>query len=308
MEEAALYIPLEEERRDTRLLRVTRLAQSDEKETSFVAQLVHVALDDNPTYLAISYAWGEKSIVGHFLDSDGVETPLGYSKVILDVVSALVPPGATLHLWIDAICINQDDPYERASQVAIMGDIYRQAQQVIIFLGTADDTSTRAMDLLQLTRGFIQANGDVLPAMRIEDFEKLSLGAGIPPASWAAVAQLLSRPWFNRCWTVQEVALASDAVVVCGAHAVRWDELCQLSQWVVDNNGILFRVMEKHLPAASRMAYLEAPFRNPPSIAAARALQCAEKDPVILQQLLLRFRHFQSTDPRDKIFALLGCE
>lgn len=110
----------------------------------FVAQLVHANLEDNPTYVAISYAWDEHLAVGHFVDSNGADTP----------VSTLVPSGATLYLWIDAVCINQEDPDERASQVAIMEDIERQAQQVIVFLGIANDTSTRAMDMLQLTRGF----------------------------------------------------------------------------------------------------------------------------------------------------------
>lgn len=54
-EAAGLYTPLERERRHIRLLRVTRLAQSDAKETRFAAQLVHVTLDDNPTYLAFEY-------------------------------------------------------------------------------------------------------------------------------------------------------------------------------------------------------------------------------------------------------------
>ncbi|KAL2277885.1 hypothetical protein FJTKL_15165 [Diaporthe vaccinii] len=305
-EGAPLYAPLEKEKKEIRLLQVTRLAPFDGNDTRFVAQLVQVTLQDNPTYVSISYTWGEQSVVGHFVDSNGVETTLGYSQVILDIVRTLVPPGGTLYLWIDAICINQEDHDERASQVMIMSDIYRQAQQVVIFLGMADDASTRAMDLLQLTRGFIQANGDVLPPLNIEEFEKRSLGAGLNPAYWAAFAQLLCRPWFIRCWTVQEVALASDAVVVCGHHAVRWDELCQLCRWVVDNNGLLFQVMERHLPVASRMAYLEAPFRNPPSIAVARDLQCAEKDPSILQQQVLYFCHFRTSDPRDKIFALLG--
>lgn len=308
---APLYKSLEKEKKEIRLLQVTRSAQSDGNDTRFVAQLVQVSLEDNPTYVAISYVRGDQSIVGHFLDSDGIETPLGYSQAILDIVSTLVPAGGnTLYLWIDAACINPADRDERASQVAIMGDIYRQAQQVVIFLGTADDdgASTRAMDLLQLTRGFIQANGGVLPPLNIEEFERKSSGAGLNPAHWADVARLLCRPWFARCWAVQEAALASDAVAVCGRHAVRWDELCQLCGWVVDNNGLLFQVMEKHLPAASRMAYLEAPFRNPPSIAAALDMQRAEKDPLVLQRLLLRFRHFRTTDPRDKIFALLGCE
>lgn len=307
-DEAPLYTSLDKERKEVRLLRVSRLAPSSPEEKRFVGQLVHASLEDSPTYAAISYAWGEPSAVGHFVDSDGVETSLGYSQVVLDIFSTLVPPGDTLYLWIDAVCINQEDPDERASQVAIMGDIYRRAQQVIVFLGTADDASTRAMDLLQLTRGFMQANGNVLPALRVEDFEKRSLGAGIPPASWADVAQLLCRPWFARCWVVQEVALARDVMVVCGRHAVRWDELCRLCEWITDNNGILFRVLEKHYTGSNQLGHLKAPFRNPGSIMVARDLQRDAKDPAILQQLLLRFRNFHATDPRDRIFALLGCK
>lgn len=306
--QAPLYTSLDKEKKEIRLLQVTHLARPD-GEPRFAARLMQVALEDNPIYISISYAWGEQSVVGYFVDPDGVETPLGYSQVILDIVSTLVPPGGTLYLWIDAMCINQDDHDERASQVTIMSDIYRRAQQVVIFLGAADGASTRAMDLFQLTRGFIQANGDVLPPLAVDEFERRSRGAGLDPASWAAVARLLSRRWFTRCWAVQEAALASDAVVVCGRHAVRWDELCQICRWVMDNNGLLFRVMDRHLAEGSRMAYLGVPFRNPPSVEAAGRLQGAEgKDPVVLQRLLLRFRHFQATDPRDKIFALLGCE
>lgn len=156
----------------------------------------------------------------------------------------------------------------------------------------------------------MQANGHFLPALRVEDFEKSSLAAGIPPGSWAVVAQLLCRPWFTRRWVVQEVTLAPDLVVVCGRHAVRWDELCKLCEWVADNNGILFRVMEKHCLLGTHLtrAHLQTAFRKPGSINIARDLHSAAKNPAILQQLLLRFRHFQTTDPRDRIFALVGCK
>jgi len=44
-------------------------------------------------------------------------------------------------LWIDALCINQDDVLERNAQVAIMGRIYREAKKVLVWLGEAADDS-----------------------------------------------------------------------------------------------------------------------------------------------------------------------
>jgi hypothetical protein len=42
------------------------------------------------------------------------------------------------YLWIDALCINQDDDYERSAQVAIMGRIYQTARRVISWIGLSD--------------------------------------------------------------------------------------------------------------------------------------------------------------------------
>jgi hypothetical protein len=37
--------------------------------------------------------------------------------------------------WVDAICISQQDIIERGCQVALMGEIYSQAAQTMIWLG-----------------------------------------------------------------------------------------------------------------------------------------------------------------------------
>ncbi|KAF2803814.1 HET-domain-containing protein, partial [Mytilinidion resinicola] len=44
-------------------------------------------------------------------------------------------------LWIDAICINQEDTNGRNCQVQQMGDIYWEATQVLSWLGTNRHTS-----------------------------------------------------------------------------------------------------------------------------------------------------------------------
>lgn len=38
-------------------------------------------------------------------------------------------------LWIDAVCIDQTDHREKSRQVAQMGDIYRDAERVLVWLG-----------------------------------------------------------------------------------------------------------------------------------------------------------------------------
>lgn len=57
----------------------------------------------------------------------------------------------SLPIWIDALCINQQDVLERGHQVDMMGVIYRGAQRVIAWLGTPDleELESAALDVKQ---------------------------------------------------------------------------------------------------------------------------------------------------------------
>ena len=48
-------------------------------------------------------------------------------------------------LWIDALCINQNDDSEKEKQVAMMGTIFERAQNVVIWLGSESKDSNLAM-------------------------------------------------------------------------------------------------------------------------------------------------------------------
>ena len=52
-------------------------------------------------------------------------------------------------LWIDAICINQDDKQECGHQVQQMASIYENARQVIIWLGEATNSTDLLFDSLR---------------------------------------------------------------------------------------------------------------------------------------------------------------
>lgn len=106
-------------------------------------------------------------------------------------------------LWIDAICINQRDLEERSRQVQLMDLIYLKATSVVIWLG--DETPSSKVALATLSR-YLEDHqrGDQTVVHWIASnapFEDKTY-------SISCVLELMTRPWFSRCWTVQEYVLA----------------------------------------------------------------------------------------------------
>ena len=130
------------------------------------------------------------------------------------------------HTWADGVCINQDDMKERAQQVGLMADIYTRASLLLAWVGESDD----------YTRGAIQTAlilgklADITPNdqhsatnMRNPAFFAKVGAELIRPEQWWEWAILLSRPWFQRTWVLQEAMLSSidRAVIICGTMTVQ---------------------------------------------------------------------------------------
>ncbi|KAH4303477.1 hypothetical protein HBH64_071840 [Parastagonospora nodorum] len=119
---------------------------------------------------------------------------------------------AAIVLWVDALCINQQNNKEKSEQIQKMNAIYRKAGSVCIWLGTEDPHlhSSKAMK-------FIEEVIDLkkLPNLLTED--KFI-------HQWASLFQLLKWSWFSRRWVVQELALAREATVHCGQSEIHWDD------------------------------------------------------------------------------------
>jgi hypothetical protein len=105
-------------------------------------------------------------------------------------------------IWIDAICIDQGITPERNHQVAMMGDIYRNAKRVLAWLGPAADDSDAYFDYLE---SFATAEGDEMK--RIEEAGK------------RAAVFLNKRPYWRRAWIKQELILAKDITIYCGSRS-----------------------------------------------------------------------------------------
>ncbi|KAF2770479.1 HET-domain-containing protein, partial [Teratosphaeria nubilosa] len=92
-------------------------------------------------YACLSYCWGETMVRDVAILCDGYR--LNITRNLEVALKSLRDPRNERRIWIDQICINQEDIYERGHQVWIMKYIFRRAKEVVVFLGEGDDRSRK---------------------------------------------------------------------------------------------------------------------------------------------------------------------
>lgn len=164
-----------------------------------------------PQYEALSYVWGSPEPVCAITVNDH-ETMINSNLHV--ALKYLRRPTTSRILWVDQICINQKDPVEKSHQVARMGDIYRKATNVVIFLGPPTAPLTFFMDALANKR-----------LIDLQD-ESLNEPGSILQLAVEAICAFCSTPWWTRLWVQQELYLASgDPVWYCGDLSARTSQI-----------------------------------------------------------------------------------
>lgn len=110
----------------TRVLHILPATSPDMSDT-ISCQLSVISIDPSPEYRALSYVWGDPSATKSILVDN---TPFEVRENLWNYLAQARHEGYVDALWIDAICINQDDLDERSKQVAIMGQIYSKASEL----------------------------------------------------------------------------------------------------------------------------------------------------------------------------------
>jgi hypothetical protein len=179
--------------------------------------------DDDIVWDALSYAWGsdKNSSSVEIGCIDGAYLPITHN---LDVaLRHLRYKDRKRSIWIDAICINQSSVEEKSKQVAIMGHIFSQADNVIIWLGPERDLSREAIAILRQIGNSVEVNWNpdfMIPAISCPESDKhfADRDTVLPYRNGALVPvlQLFERDYFKRVWIRQEVALATRATIHCG--------------------------------------------------------------------------------------------
>ncbi|KAJ9621331.1 hypothetical protein H2203_007383 [Taxawa tesnikishii (nom. ined.)] len=232
-----------------------------------MCDLQRTQIDGHIEYEALSYCWGNPSVTVSVL-VNGVS--LQVTKNLAAALRALRSNSEARILWIDAICINQDDLAEKNSQVPLMGKIYTNSSRTIVWLGESDTESRRAFDLIQ--KGTRYYSKSINPVLR--------------------------NPWFRRIWIVQEVALAPSVIIQCGRHIAEWNKLIKAASVPGNDIGTMFN------PAEAGSKHLHPSFY--PMILDSTRNRVRERRWFPLREALRAFQPFDATKPVDKIFGIMG--
>jgi hypothetical protein len=239
-------------------------------------------------------------------------------------------------LWIDAICIDQTSVQERNQQVQFMHNIYRTADEVLIWLGREADDSKHAIDYLHFWYPFtLPRFGQSPPTLNGMSKARRSECRAVQRKSVLyarALEALLRRPFWSRIWIVQEILHGRRVTVTCGASRVRWEVLRSFiaSHPLVEDTS--FGPKKKPIRFPLKMtrtgrprkfrSYLPIPELKFQIIGPVQAIVRYHRDGSYYQgtsmrggqlklfkrmtTILKEFEYSQSTDVRDKIFALLS--
>ena len=253
--------------------------------------LATAALEDNPTYEALSYVWGTHTKEKVEITVDGY--CFFIAPNLAHALKALRHPTLTRVLWVDAICIDLPNNDERSHQVMMMQHIYKTATSTLVYLGEPTEHTETDMQHLQ---AFIQpyAQGKEAPWSHI----------AIPNLE-RSINNILTRPWFERMWTIQEAVLARKTTLQCGSHRVQWaGDLRTL-------RALVFRIKSAVIsPMYDLHNNTKTDWTPLLYILESQMRQAARREGVVLQRNLLDiafdYRYRKCGEPRDRYFAVLG--
>jgi hypothetical protein len=217
--------------------------------------IVHVNLDDDPEFEAVSYTWATE--YGDDTFSKTIYTPSNTTMSVtancMSALRQLRKISNVRRLWVDAVCIHQTNPSERNHQVAMMTQIYTQAVTVRICIEDPQQSANYGPLFKWLQ---YQRNPEIEPI-------------------YPNLGHLISLRYFQRVWIIQEVALAKVAYL----H--------------VNDRQMLF--------SRTILQYIQSKFPTRGVLSWNTSFKVAD-----LLTCLRAGIGGECTDPKDKVFAVLG--
>ena len=260
--------------------------------------LVHIRLTKEyvPKYEALSYAWGETDTPEViYVGQRGGDT-IAVTRSLYQALPYLRYKDKQRVLWVDAICVNQQNLKERGLQVERMGDIFSLADQVIVWLGPDDSTSGSAIRLLRTIASKVEIDwvtSIMKPVSEDDaDWADRSKAHSYSKQDVFAIYTLVMRPWFERLWVQQEIHANRNAVLIYGLDTLSWHDFrkaifCFDYTWrTTEYDRILYPGFEDRFVLIHGMI--------------------SEGGYLTLGELIQRSQQCKCSDPRDRVYAVLN--
>ena len=246
--------------------------------------------NDGVRYSALSYVWGSPQIVAYVLVEGG------YSLVTENLYAALQHlrlEDEPSYIWIDQICINQQDPEERSQQVMLMHDIFSQSDGITIWLG--QDTQPYEAGLLFIIKllaqtSYLELAHDNALVEKVVDFTNSQDASEVLPS----LSALYENRWFSRSWTFQEAVCHPDTVIITSFVGVTLEILISFTRLLMRNDTIKLLIPLSHesYRATRQLMILD-------------QYNASNSDQSLLQ-LAHATRDRSATDLRDRLYSLIG--
>ena len=252
---------------DGKSVRLLTIEPSTHHRSVVCCHLRVVEIQPGVQYEALSYCWGDPSS-RDIISVNGAE--ISVTKSLASALHALRDLTHPRTLWVDAICIDQNNLAEKAFQVPLMSLIYGRCSRTIIWLGECDKDSRKAFELVR--KG-------------IKEYPRI-------------LSSVLRRPWFRRIWIVQELALSPTALVQCGNDIIDWDQLAAVVA--------LIPAMGSTVNPRSDGEYKHLHPAFYPRILDSARKRVKDGELFDLHEALRSFQPFEATLPVDKVFGIIS--
>ncbi|KAI0452928.1 heterokaryon incompatibility protein-domain-containing protein [Xylaria acuta] len=235
------------------------------------ARLISCPVASAPPFAAVSHRWTSDHSVPIMVGRRQMRVPHSIHQLLITLQSEANDAQDERYLWIDSICINQGDNKEKSWQVGLMKDIYRSATHVIGWLGP------------------------VAP----------------PVSTWRGIegvhdaADIICNDFFFRTWIIQEISLAKKVVMRTRHDACLWDEGVVGVSRSQGPSFSLYGENEFGLPSEI-MPRVSQGIKNMSGMESFRASLKDHPGGLPISELLIRSVEFDCSDPRDRIYSLLG--
>lgn len=323
------YTPLEDAAAEIRLLKICSFDNATEK---VELRITSHFIIDAPEFVAISYTWGSPSNLSSVLLNDSwIEIRENCHRAL----SQCRQQNIKQHIWIDSICINQDDVDEKGTQVAMMASLYKHASQVLVSIQPPQHSEPRSGNidstiLAELANVVKERllEGDLGPTnVDRDNYDSLVDEGAIILAERRlpmrdAIKRIARAENWTRLWILQELAMSKRACLIFCGELVDLEALYllirvsdRLEGEVPDDDSVgeshegPEKSADENPDADSEIAPDEPPdliSGTPMGVALAVRYMAPEGSRLDLAGVLVRYSNWRCFDPRDRIYGTMA--